>query len=191
MRIKCLAAAVLTCAVAAAAAAAEGTETHRERVSLGFAAGARAVSGGGPYGAVLFHIHGLRFLRIGVGAGGYSLGSLAAMDISGGYREPSARLLFLSGEVAWPDKAVAPKLHLEFGPAFFSYSYYGPYLVTYRARYTELFYSAAPGVDFRLSPTVRLTCEGGLGFQTWGVEDDWDGRGFKYGIFNLGIRFVF
>jgi len=54
-----------------------------------------------------------------------------------------------------------------------------------------MFVSAAPGLEFEVYPHIRVTCEGGYGYQFEDFSSDtWDSP-FGYGLFNVGARFVF
>lgn len=185
MRISRWAAVVLTGVLAGAAVPAQGLEAE-----FGYEGGPRLLPGGGPYAGVLFHVCPWRFARVGIGFGYYALAYTVGDYGAGTYSNVSGRPVFISAEGVWPGLVVAPKLHVEVGAVPFSFSeYYKMKKYTYGR--TELFLSAAPGVEFALHPRVRMTCEGGYGYQFDDFSSYTSDTPFGYGLFQLGVRFVF
>jgi hypothetical protein len=179
-------------AVAASAGAAEETAPAKGLTAeLGFEAGARILTGGGPYFGVLFHLRPGRFARVGIGFGYYELTSACTPYGTRSYFDVSGKPVFVSAEAVWPGMAFTPKLHLEVGAVSFSYSYYHRQTRS-PPRYgrTDLFASLAPGVEFALGPRVYMTCEGGYGYQFHDFSSDTSDSPFSYGLFELGIRVV-
>lgn len=191
MKFRRLAAAVSVGVLAAAAwGSAEAASAEGWEVEIGYEGGARLLAGGGPYAGVLFHVCPWRFARAGFGFGYYALAYTVGDYGVGTYGDVSGIPFFLSAEALWPGMVFAPKLHVEIGAVPFSFSeYYKMKKYTYGR--TELFLSAAPGVEFALHPRLRMTCEGGYGYQFDDFSEDTADTPFGYSLFQLGVRFVF
>ena len=188
MRVRRLVGAVLTGVVAATAFAAAAPAARWEG-EIGYEGGARLLACGGPYAGVLFHLCPWPFARVGVGIGYYELASTPTPYGAMTYSDVSGMPFFLSAEAVWPGLAVAPKFHVEVGAVPFSFSeYYKSRKYSYSQ--TEMFISGAPGVEFALHPRVRMTCEGGYGYQFDDFSEDTSDTPFGYGLFQLGVRFV-
>jgi hypothetical protein len=188
MRVRRLVGAVLTGVVAAIACAAAAPAGGWE-VEIGYEGGARLLAGGGPYAGVLVHLCPWPFARAGVGFGYFELAYTARDYSAGTYGDVSGKPFFVSAEAVWPGLAVAPKFHVEVGAVPFSYSEYYK-MKKYSHSQTELFLSAAPGVEFALHPRVRMTCEVGYGYQFDDFSEDTADTPFGYGLFQLGVRLV-
>lgn len=190
MRFRRTAAAVLAGVLAAAAwGGAEAAPAKGWEVEIGYEGGARLLAGGGPYAGALVHVCPWRFVRAGFGFGYYELAYTAKEYGVGTYGDVSGMPFFLSAEAVWPGMVFAPKLHVEVGAVNFSYSEYYK-TKKYTHSQTELFLSAAPGVEFALHPRVRLTCEGGYGYQFDDFSEDTADTPFGYGLFQLSVRLV-